>query len=290
MDEQDWVVLQMLYREKNITKAAQKLFISQPALTHRLQQLEKKFNVRIVSRGRRGVQFTPQGEYLAKCADDMLLSLQKIKGNVLNMEDKVEGILRLGVSNYFTDYKLPYLLKLFKEQYPNIEFKVTTDFSSHIVHLIYNQDVHVGFVKGEYGWKDQKRLLFEETLCIASKEKIDINYLPSLPRIDYRTDPLLKTSVDNWWYENFSQPSLVSIEVDKVDTCKKMVVNGLGYAILPSMILNDVEDIHKIVIKTKDGLPIIRKTWMLFHEDSLELNIVKAFVNFVEQINLEEGI
>ena len=290
MDEQDWVVLQTLYHEKNITKAAQKLFISQPALTHRLQQLEKKFSVEIVIRGRRGVQFTPQGEYLVKCANDMLLSIQQIKENVLNMENNVEGILRLGVSNFFTDYKLPNLLKLFKAQYPNIEFKVTTDLSSQIVHLIYNQDVHVGFVKGEYGWKDQKRLLFEETLCIASKDKVDITNLPSLPRIDYRTDPLLKTAVDNWWYENFSQPSLVSIEVDKVDTCKKMVVNGLGYAILPSMIVNDVEDIHKIIIKTKEGMPIIRKTWMFFQEDSLKLNIVKAFVDFVEQLNVEHGI
>ena len=290
MDERDWMVLKTLYDEKNITKAAQQLFISQPALTHRLQQLEQKFNVKIVVRGRRGVQFTPQGEYLAQCAIEMLAKFQQIKENVLNMDYRVEGVLKLGVSNFFTDYKLPNLLKRFKEQYPHVEFKVRTDFSSEIAHLIYNQDVHVGFVKGEFGWKEQKRLLFEEELCIASKDKIAIDDLPSLPRIDYRTDPLLKTYVDNWWYENFSQPSLVSIEVDKVDTCKKMVVNGLGYAIVPTMILSDVEDVHKIIIKTKDGMPIIRKTWMFFHEESLQLNVVKAFVNFVEQLNLEEGI
>lgn len=290
MDERDWLMLTTLYHEKNITKAAQQLFISQPALTHRLQQLEKKFNVKIVVRGRRGVQFTPQGEYLAKCAKEMLATFQQIKENVLNMDHKVEGVLKLGVSNFFTDYKLPNLLKRFKEQYPLIEFKVTTDFSSEIAHLIYNQDVHVAFVKGEYGWKEQKRLLFDETLCIASKEKIAIEDLPSLPRIDYRTDPLLQTAVDHWWYENFSKPSLVSIEVDKADTCKKMVVNGLGYAIMPTMILSDVEDVHKIIIKTKDGMPIIRKTWMFFHEESLQLNIVKAFVDFVEKLSLEEGI
>ena len=69
-----------------------------------------------------------------------------------------------------------------------------------------------------------------------------------------------------------------------------MVVNGLGYAIVPTMMWSNVEDVHKIIIKTKDGMPIIRKTWMFFHEESLQLNIVKAFVNFVEQLNLEEGI
>jgi DNA-binding transcriptional LysR family regulator len=282
MDERDWMVLQTLYKEKNITKAAQHLYISQPALTNRLQQLEKEFGVKIVNRGRRGVQFTPQGEYLAKSAHEMLLNIQKIKENVLNMEEKVAGTLRLGVSTFFTDYILPNLLKLFKERYPTIEFKVTTGFSSHIAHLIYNQDVHIGIVKGDFSWKDHKHLLFEETICIASKEKIDIHNLPNLPRIDYHTDSLLKNSIDNWWSEHFTQPPLVSIEVDKVDTCKKMVVNGLGYAILPNMILNDVNDVYKTDITTIDGNPIVRKTWMFYHKDSLELNIVKAFVEFME--------
>ena len=283
------MLLQTLYREKNITKTAQYLHISQPALTTRLQNLENEFNVKIVNRGRRGVQFTPQGEYLAKSAHEMLLKMQKIKEHVLNMADNLEGTLRLGVSTFFTDYMLPNLLKLFKDQYPNIEFKVTTNFSGNIANLTYNQDVHVGIVRGDHSWKEQKHLLFEETICIASKEKIDIQQLPYLPRIDYHTDQQLKNSIDNWWSEHFTQPPLVSIEVDKVDTCKKMLINGLGYAILPSMILNDNNDVYKTDIKTIDGKPIIRKTWMIYNKDSLKLNIVKAFVDFIKGVNLKDS-
>ncbi|MGM0878581.1 MAG: LysR family transcriptional regulator [Bacillota bacterium] len=286
MDERDWIILQTLYKEKNITKAAQKMYISQPALTNRLQQLETEFGVKIVNRGRRGVQFTPQGEYLAKRTNELLLTIQKIKENVLNMENNIAGTLRLGVSIFFTDYMLPNILKQFKDQFPNIEFKVTTGFSSGIAHLIHNQDVHLAIVKGDYNWTDQKHLLFDETICIASKEEIDVHKLPNLPRIGYQTDPLLKNSIDHWWSEHFTQPPLVSIEVDKADTCKKMVINGLGYAILPSMILNDVNDLHKIAIKTLNGEPIVRKTWMLYHEDSLKLNIVRAFVDFMKHLDL----
>ncbi|WHY00139.1 LysR family transcriptional regulator [Neobacillus sp. DY30] len=287
MDERDWMVLQTLYQEKNITNTAKILYISQPALTNRLKAMEKHFGVRIVIRGRRGVQFTSQGEYLAKSAHEMILRFQKIKETVLNMEDKISGILRLGVSNFFTDYKLPGLLKLFKDQYPDVEFKVTTGLSSHITHLMHNQDVHIGFVRGDYSWQDQKKLLFKESICIASKEEIDIRDLPALSRIDYHTDPLLKTLVDNWWTENYSQPPLVSINVDKADTCKKMVENGLGYAILPSLLINDLDNIHKFEIRTKDGEKIIRKTWMFYHEESLQLNIVKAFVEFVEGMDMK---
>ncbi|OMP68346.1 LysR family transcriptional regulator [Domibacillus epiphyticus] len=287
MDERDWLVLQTLYKEKNITNAAKTLYISQPALTNRLKQIEKVFGVKIVNRGRRGVQFTPQGEYLAKCANEMIQRMQSIKENVHNMEYKMTGTLRLGVSTFFTDYKLPGLLKLFKDEYPNIEFKVITDWSSHIAHLIHNQDVHVGFVKGDYGWKDQKRLLFEETICIASKEEIDLDHLPDLPRIDYRTDQNLKMLVDNWWAAHYTKPPLISIDVDKAGTCKNMVANGLGYAILPSMILDDLENLHKIDLNTSDGEPIIRKSWMFYHEESLQLNIVRAFVEFIERVDLD---
>ncbi|HEY9577058.1 MAG TPA: LysR family transcriptional regulator [Pseudobacillus sp.] len=287
MDERDWLVLQTLFNEKNITKAANKLYISQPALTNRLKQMEKEFGVQIVNRGRRGVQFTPQGEYLAKCADDMLLKLQHIKENVLNMEKKITGTLRLGVSTFFTDYKLPGLLKLFKDEYPDIEFKVVTGWSNEIIHLAYNQDVHVAFVKGDYSWKGGKKLLFEEPIYVASKERIALEDLPDLPRIDYRTDQNLQTVVDNWWAENYTKPPLISIDVDKAGTSKNMMANGLGYAILPGMLLSDLKDICKIAIRAKDGQPIIRKTWMVFHEESLQLNIVRAFVEFIERVDLK---
>ena len=287
MDERDWLVLQTLFNEKNITKAANKLYISQPALTNRLKQMEKEFGVQIVNRGRRGVQFTPQGEYLAKCADDMLLKLQHIKENVLNMEKKITGTLRLGVSTFFTDYKLPGLLKLFKDEYPDIEFKVVTGWSNEIIHLAYNQDVHVAFVKGDYSWKGGKKLLFEEPIYVASKERIALEDLPDLPRIDYRTDQNLRTVVDNWWAENYTKPPLISIDVDKAGTSKNMMANGLGYAILPGMLLSDLKDICKIAIRAKDGQPIIRKTWMVFHEESLQLNIVRAFVEFIERVDLK---
>lgn len=291
MNERDWLVLQTLFEEKNITKAAQRLYISQPALTNRLQLLEKEFGVQIVNRGRRGIQFTPQGEYLAKSSREMLMKIQEIKDYVINMENRLSGTLRLGVSTFFTDYMLPDLLKDFKERYPHVEFKVTTNLSSHIAHLIYNQDVHIGIVKGDFTWNDEKQLLLEETICIVSKEKIDIGNLPNLPRIDYHTDSLLQNSIDNWWSERFSQPPTVSIEVDKSDTCKKMVINGLGYAILPRMIVDDAPDLHKIDITRLNGDPIVRKTWMLYHKDSLQLHIVNAFVEFIgEKFSGESGL
>ncbi|ETI69220.1 LysR family transcriptional regulator [Neobacillus vireti] len=287
MEDRDWVLLQALYKHKNITRAAQELFISQPSLTKRLQDIEKEFGATIVQRGRRGVQFTPEGEFLAKSADEILRNLRMIKEHVQNMGTNViAGTLRLGVSDYFTKYQLPRILKLFKNQYQNVEFQVKTGWSKDVLNLVHNQDVHIGFLRGDYQWTGKKHLLFEETLCIAYKDEFELKDLPRLPRIDYRTESLFKGMIDNWWTANFEQPPFVGMMVDKVDTCKEMIINGLGYAIVPRFILNDVQDLYLIDIKDKKGNPLLRKTWMYYHEDALEMKMVKLFVDLVESLDL----
>lgn len=290
MNDRDWLILQILFKHKNITRTAQELFISQPSLTKLLRQIEKELDVTIVQRGRRGVHFTPQGEYLAKSADEILLHLRRVKEKAQNMDNQVAGTLRIGVSNYFSKYKLPGLLKKFKIQYPQVEFQVTTGWSREIYNLVYNQDVHVGFVRGNYNWPDLSHLLFEEPICIASVDPINLENLPKLPRIDYQTEHIFKSLLDNWWMENYSEPPLIGIKVDKVDTCREMIVNGLGYAIVPRLIVAGDDQVNKIDIQDKEGSHIIRQTWMYYYEESIEMNTVQAFVSFIKGLDLQSEV
>lgn len=290
MDERDWTILKVLYEKKNITKTAESLYLSQPALTKKIQQIEKEYQVVIVKRGTKGVHFTPQGEYLVQCADEMLYRLQQIKDTVSNMDEEVSGTLRLGVSNYITRHKLPNLLKLFREQFPKVNYKVTTGWSRDVFNLVYNRDVHIGMVRGDYQWSDSKILLFEENLCVTSLEKIELRDLPSLPRIEYETDALLKTMIDNWWRGEFSQPPFIGMEVDKADTCKEMILNGLGYGILPSVLVQEHQNLNRIILKDRKGNPIVRRTWMLYPEEYLEIKVVKEFIEFVKKLDFKSTI
>ena len=287
MEDRDWLILQVLYEQKNITKTAQALFISQPALTARLQQIEKEFGVKIVHRTTKGVHFTPQGEYLGKSAPDVLYNQRRIKEQVMNMGSSVAGTLRLGASSYLTMYTLAPLLKRFREQYPDVEFKLTTAWSKDVFNLVYNQEVHVGFISSDYGWQNKKYLLFEEPVCVASMEEITLAEIPKLPRIDYKTDKLIRAMIDKWWRENFTEPPTISMEVDKLATCKEMVKSGLGYGIMPIRILDDVSGLHKIMLTDKEGNPLLRKTWMIYYEESLEMNAINAFVTFVKEVDFK---
>lgn len=288
MDERDWTILHVLYEQKNITKTAQILYITQPALTKRLMQIEEEFGVKIVNRGIRGVHFTPQGEYLAKRAEQLISTFREIKEEVLNMNQDIVGTLRIGISHYFGKYELPALLKLFREQYPRVDFELDTAFSKDIFQMVYNRDIHIGFVRGDYSWSGEKHLLFEEKIWVVSKEKIELSDLPQAPRIDYYTDALFKSLIDRWWADHYSKSPLTSIKVDRADTCKEMVKNGLGYAFLPSRFLNDVQDIYKIELTDKDNIPLKRETWMFYHEESLQNNVVKAFVDFIKTADLQD--
>jgi DNA-binding transcriptional LysR family regulator len=291
MEHRDWQILQVLYNEKNITKTAQNLFISQPTLTSRLKQLEEEFGVKIAYRGRSGVQFTSEGEYLVKYADEMLERLQKVQAELWNMSGKVVGELQLGVSNVFSRYKLPGILKLFKNQYPEVEFNVVTrNINREIVNLLSNRQFHIALVRGDHHWQDQKYLLAEDKFYIVSKEAIELKCLPDLPRICYQTGPEVKSYVDHWWAVNFTKSPLIGMVVDNTDTCKEMVLNGLGYAILPGLVLNKNEDLYKTVVKDEQGKPILRKMWMLYHKDSLELKAVKTFVSFLEGLDLRDKL
>lgn len=285
MENRDWMILKVLYKEKNITKTAEVLFMTQPAMTKRLQQIEKEFGVEIVHRGKRGVYFTPQGEYLAKCADRMLVTLREISDNLSNMEDSIEGLLRIGASRFVTMYKLPEILSSFKKKYPKVEFKVTTGWSSDIFNLLYNQEVQIAFIRGNYNWHEHKHLLLEENLCVVSAQKISLPDLPRLQRVEYNMDYKLKELISNWWWENYSQPPLICMEVDKSDTCRKMVNKGLGYAIMPSLLLENTNNLYKIDITNKDGTLIKRNTWMFYYDEFLQLKLVKTFVDFVKNGN-----
>lgn len=281
MDEKDWRILQTVYQERNITKAAGRLYISQPALTYRIKQLEEEFNVRILLRGKRGVEFTAEGNYLVLYSGKMLADLRKTKEYLENMDNKIKGTLRLGVASIFARYELPEILSDFLKEYPDIEIILKTGWSADMHNLLQKEETHVGIIRGNYNWPGKKYLLNEEKLFVVSKNKINIENLPELSRINYKTDLTLKGLTDSWWQETFDTPPNYTMEVDRIDTCIEMVLHGLGFAIVPEISLKGYNQLHRIEVSSKNNNEFSRKTWLIFNENSLELSIVKAFVDFI---------
>ncbi|MEW9677551.1 LysR family transcriptional regulator [Lentibacillus sp. L22] len=287
MDYQDWEMLATLYATENITKASQLLFLSQPTLTSRIQKLEEYYGVQLIIRKRRGITFTPEGVILAQHAEQMLNEQRKIEEMINNMKSHVAGTLRVGASNFFALNKMPKVLRLFKQQYPDVEFQVVTGWSNEMHRFILNHDVHISFIKGDYSWKDRKDVLYEEAICVAAPWEFKWEELPELPRIGYYTDENMQNLVEHWWYTNYNQAPNINIQVNQVETCKEMVVNGLGYAILANLVVRPHPELIVKPIHDINGEAITRKTWMYYHEESLRMNIVQAFVDFIRQLDVK---
>ena len=284
MEDRDWKILQVLYEEKNITKAAQLMYMSQPALTSRLRQIEQEFEVQIVHRSSKGIQFTPEGELLVTMADEFLSRMAYVKEQVKQLSDEQAGTLIIGASSYFTMYTLPIILNAFKEEYPNVSFNVITDWTKNVFGMVYAQKANIGFVSVDYGGVKNIHCLFEEPICITYTKPFELSDLPRLPRIVYQSDYLIQSRLDKWWRENFSALPIINMQVDKLATCGKMVAAGLGYAFLPKRMTLDIENAHTMDIFDSQDKKITRKSSMIYNEQSANLPVVKLFVDFVKNM------
>ncbi|SFB10340.1 transcriptional regulator, LysR family [Lentibacillus halodurans] len=280
MNEKDWELLLTLYDKGTITKTAQKLYISQPALTYRINQIEKTFHVKIIHRGNKGVIFTNEGEYLVSYARKMINELRKTEDNLKNMKENVQGILRIGISSNFALYQLPLLLEGFLSKYPNVEISLTTGWSTNILNKLQSEEIHVAIIRGDHNWIGEQLVLKRETLCVASRERIGLDDLPNLNLIRYQTDFHLKNTFDEWWQSRFNVPPNVTMEVDRIETCKELVKKGLGYALFPSISLKKEDNLHTMDL-TIDNKKILRETWLLYRKELLDLNVINAFVTFI---------
>ncbi|MFS0919665.1 LysR family transcriptional regulator [Brevibacillus sp. 179-C 1.1 NHS] len=294
MNERDCLLLQYIFEEQNLTRAAERLYITQPALTYRVHLIEKEFGVSILAKKGKGFKLTPEGEYLVSYANKLLIELRKTKNHLASMQDEIQGSLRIGFTSYFGRYHLLPLLREFNRLYPKIDINVDAGLSSELFELLLDEDIHVAIIRGDYKWFDEKYLLHEERICLISKEEIQLDQLPSLPRIVPKIDrktaikykeytySSLHQTIESWWNENYIVPPNITMKVDSYETCKEMVINHLGYAIVPRVFAKPEDGLYCVDLIGTDGQPITRKTWMLYRQASLQFNVVTRFVEYIK--------
>lgn len=115
MNERDFLILKYLNEFSNITKTANALFISQPALTSRIKHLEKELNTKLVHTTNKGVLLTSTGLEAAVFADEMLKKIEEFKERLQSIDDEAAGILKIAAPNIIAQYYLPNVIKEFKE-------------------------------------------------------------------------------------------------------------------------------------------------------------------------------
>ncbi|WP_410014583.1 LysR family transcriptional regulator [Sodalis sp. C49] len=280
MDDKDWLIIRTVYELKNVTRAAQLLNTSQPALSYRLKQIEKKLDVQLFDMSHKSLTFTLQGEQIAHYAVKVLQDYRDMKENLQQCGDRLRGEIRIGASSNYAAYRLPKLLQYFIAQHPQVAVNVTTGLSLEIFHQLQRNDVHLALVKDDLNWKEGKHMVDENYFFIVYHRPVDLADLPHLPQIRISHGPYISTLLDRWWNASFSAPPRVAMTVDKLEVCLEMVKHGLGYAILSNYLPFDAA-LHPCPIFDEDNKPITNHTWLLYRHHALHTPRLARFIQLL---------
>ncbi|MEW9501488.1 LysR family transcriptional regulator [Jeotgalibacillus marinus] len=293
MNRSDYRLLVVLDQEMNMRKAAERLFVSQPALSQRLQSIEKEWQQPLFLRSQKGLTLTPAGEMVVQLAKEILSKEESVVEKIQSMDSKVYGTLKIACASIVGQNWLPKVLKRFVEKNPHARISLITGWSSEILQAVYDGDVHIGIIRGTPEWKGPKMHLFQDQLYLVDRdiERIEDLHKTSRPFIQFKSDSTYYQEIQDWWNQQFHITPRQSILVDQIETCKQMALNGIGYAILPSITLTGSEkNIHKIPLHSEKEMALKRDTWLLGYQSSFDLPQVEAFSQVVQEYLIEMNV
>lgn len=280
MDQRDFELLLTLKETENITRAAEKLYITQSSLSKRVQAIEKELDVKILLRSRKGVNFTPQGEIVLSHIEDANDALVQMKRELIYSKDYISGTLNLGASINYTFFKIPELLEKYRKKYPHVSVNLSSAQSRDLNIKLSQGKMDIAIIRGDYQWSGEKILLSRERVCAIKSENDKEKNLTDLPFIGRESDSQFERELVNWFYENSISPKNHGIRVDNIVTCVDMVERGLGWSIVPEICLDNFKGIIK-PLYFKNGEPFVRSTYLMYNKDSYKLPQVKAFVDLL---------
>lgn len=156
-------------RCETVKEAAQALFISQPALTNRIREAERRLNAKLFVRRGRKLIISNAGKRLLQSAKKILEELARAEYDIARLTYGIEQVLRLGLPHYASFEWLPNAVQYFSEKLPNVELEITAEAALQPLNSLFAGDVDMAMVSSA-----SKKLIVDETLyntiCIVDDE------------------------------------------------------------------------------------------------------------------------
>ena len=226
-------------RRANLSRAAEALFITQPALTARLRALEAEVGSPLFRRSRRGMTLTDAGRAFLPYAERAVRALQDGTSAVerLPMTDE----LVLGAAPAISTYVLPGLLVRFEADHPLVRLSVRTGHSEQMLDLSVRGDIDVGLVRELHHPALETLSLYDDELVLVVQPGHEVarHRHVTLDRLrDARLILFDRTSsyydLTNALFRPAGNLPRGVLELDHIDAAKQMVLAGLGVALLPT--------------------------------------------------------
>lgn len=165
-----------VYEEGSFLKAAEKLFITQPALSIAVQKAEQSIGLPIFDRNRRPFQLTEAGKIYIDTVKETMLLEKKQEDKLNDIRNITTGNIKLGGSNYLNSYILPRSLVEFNKKYPGIKIEIVEAAANRLSMLLASRELDVTFsCNPEFIKNFERYRVFEDHVLLAVPTEYEIN-------------------------------------------------------------------------------------------------------------------
>jgi DNA-binding transcriptional LysR family regulator len=272
---------------KSLTKAASVLGCTQSAISHILSDLEKEWGIILFKRNRSGVRITVDGVKVLPFAQEVCDAHERLQMQIEDLHGLKAGFIRIGAFSSVATHWLPTIIKIFKRDYPKVDFELLIGEYAEIESWIIQGRVDCGFLRlptkpgleSIFLGQDKLLAILPQNHPLAKGDRFPINAFNSEPFI------LLEKSAKSEITEIFEKYHLSpNIQLTTWDeyTIMSMVEQGMGISILPELILKRMP--YHIISKELE-VAAYRKIGFVMRDSKTASLVLKQFIGYLQYRN-----
>lgn len=297
MEKRQFLYVRTVAECGSITRAAQKLFISQPALSNYISRTEEELGAQLIDRSTLPLSLTYAGEQYLEHGKAILLEMENLEKKFRDISNHFNGKLRIGFPHERVVYMLPQILPEFNKRYPGIKVEVITGSGNHLVEALRTGDIDFFFLPM---WEQQKDLaqvkISEEELFLvtargylddswllnAEKKIFDWNRVGELPLITLKKGHVLRKSIEVLLKNKKSKPNIF-MEIHSNMLAYQLAAKGLGVAVVPEITLRLMEETSAVDCYHLSMHPVIWEIFAVYRKAGYFGEVEKAFLDIAVQ-------
>lgn len=287
LETKDLQAFVAIAQTSSFTLAAEKLFLTQSALSKRLHRLEERLGQPLIDRKQRPWKLTHAGIHLLPIAKQSINQLTAIETHFRKEQITPSGTLDLAISHHLSLYRLPKIIKAFSLLYPNVHLNIAFLTSDEVHQSIRHKSCELGFATLKSRQPPQieyQRLWLDNLVFVGSAledwctHPVDINILCQQPAVLPQINSLYFQMVNQLFLEHHCSIGEV-FQANYLETVRSMVSAGLGWTVLPRAMLD-----NRLVLLTLNMHYNLQRSLGVLTRQRASLSLsARAFLNQVLQ-------
>jgi DNA-binding transcriptional LysR family regulator len=282
-------IFSVVVQEGSFSAAAERLYMTQSAVSQHIKELESSLGRQLFQRGWRGVKLTSHGEILHRYTGEIFALVAKAESALTDVEHLTSGRLSMGATPGIGVYLAPDWVQHFRAHYPQLTVALQTGITSEIVSDVLGQRLDIGFIEGELDDHLPSRL--SSLVLEEIEQQVVVGFkhpfweLDTLRIDDLRQQSFIVRQANSqsriWLEETLRQHGIepvIGAEFDNLESIKRAITVGVCLAVLPPYVVqSEVEQglLHMIPI---EGKPLTRSLKLVWDSNVYFSPVTRAFL------------